>query len=324
MIDEVVPGLFRMEIPLPKNPLKYVNSYVIKDPDWNLVIDTGLNQDECYEAMIAGLAELSVDLEKTKFFITHLHADHFGLVDRLVKDPSQIFFSRPEMEIIESWSGWEPMVQYAALNGFPENLLRAAIDSHPGFKHKSGWVPGMKKMGDGDRIEIGDFSFTCVETPGHTLGHLCLYESRKKLLVSGDHILGDITPNIQCWSDRDNNLNDYLRSLDKVGQLDVELTLPGHRTVIRDVGARIEELKAHHGRRCDEVVSILSRSGKSAFETAAMMSWDLSGTWEDFPLPQKWFATAEATAHLRYLEEKDVLARNDENGHRTYHLKEAA
>ena len=129
--------------------------------------------------------------------------------------------------------------------------------------------------------------------------------------MSGDHVLGDITPNIQCWSDDDNPLRNYLASLDKVGKLDVELTLPGHRSLIRDLGGRIKELKDHHRDRCLEIETLLSDHGPmTAYETASKMSWDIDcKTWEDFPLPQKWFATAEATSHLRYLEEDGRLRR---------------
>ncbi|MEW6267071.1 MAG: MBL fold metallo-hydrolase [Thermodesulfobacteriota bacterium] len=319
MSEEVSPNLFRIQIPLPDNPLKFVNSYVIKGPDQTLVVDTGLNREECLAAMKAGLKELAVELDRVAFFITHLHADHFGLVARLAARPDQIYFSRPETEIIESWTGWEPMVQYAARNGFPEDLLRAALNSHPGYKYSAGWVPGMKILSDGDPIDIGDYHFVCVVTPGHTRGHICLYEPRKKILISGDHVLGDITPNIQCWSDVEDPLKDYLASLDKVGRLEVDLTLPGHRSLIHDLYHRIEELKEHHHHRADEVLTILRHGPRHAFDTAAGMTWDLAGAWDDFPLAQKWFATAEATAHLRYLEEAGEVYRETGEGKIIYH-----
>ncbi|MFH1138770.1 MAG: MBL fold metallo-hydrolase [Pseudomonadota bacterium] len=311
MFEEILPRLYRIEIPLPESPLKFVNSYLIKGPDRNLLVDTGLNRRECLEAMQAALSELEVDLDRTYFFITHLHADHFGLVIRLTKDANRIYFSRPETEIIESWTGWEPMVRYAAQNGFPEDQLRQALAAHPGFKYKSDWLPDMRTLVDGDRVEVGDYGFVCVETPGHTRGHICLHEPDKKILLSGDHILGDITPNIQCWSDDENPLKDYLTSLDKVGRLDVDLVLPGHRRVITDMRGRIKELRDHHQARCGEVEAILAARGPlTAYETASRMTWDINcRTWDDFPLAQKWFATAEATSHLRFLEEEGRLGR---------------
>ena len=311
MCEEILPNLFRLKIPLPDSPLKYLNSYVIKGADRNLIIDTGLNRRECLEAMQAGLSTLGIDLKASDIFITHLHADHFGLVAKLATDTSQVYFSRPEKELIESWEGFGPMIVYAGQNGFPENELQAALDKHPGAKFGSEWIPEMKLLEDGDEIRIGDYKFRCVVTPGHTLGHICLYEPDKKILVAGDHILIDITPNIQCWSDTQNPLKHYLASLEKVYSLKVDLTLPGHRRLIENHQARIEELKRHHADRLTEVLSILKAGAMHAFQVASQMTWDIdSESWDQFPVAQKWFATGEAISHLRYLEEEGQLVRN--------------
>jgi glyoxylase-like metal-dependent hydrolase (beta-lactamase superfamily II) len=275
MCEEVLPNLFRNKIPLPDSPLKYLNSYIIRDPERSLIIDTGLNRTECLEAMQKGLDTLGIDLSKSDIFITHLHADHFGLISKLAADSTNIFFSRPDKELMESWEGFGAMVEYAGQNGFPKNQLKAAIDKHPGAKYGSDWIPELKVLDDGDVIDVGAYHFKCVATPGHTIGHTCLYEQNKKILVAGDHILIDITPNIQCWSDTDNHLKHYLASLDKVYKLQVDLVLPGHRRLIDNHRARIEELKKHHARRLDEVLAILNKGSMSAFEVASHMSWDI-------------------------------------------------
>ena len=303
MCEEVLPNLFRIKIPLPESPLKYLNSYVIRDSERCLIIDTGLNRKECLEAMLAGLRKVDVDLAKSDLFITHLHADHFGLVAKLATESTNVFFSRPEKELMESWEGFETMIEYAGRNGFPENELRAALDKHPGAKYGTEWIPELKVLDDGDRIQVGDYRFQCIATPGHTMGHTCLYEPDKKILVAGDHILIDITPNIQCWSDEQNPLKHYLSSLDKTAGLPVDLVLPGHRRLISDHRDRIEELKNHHSQRLAEVITILGGGALTAFEVASRMTWDLKcDHWNDFPVAQKWFATGEAISHIRLLE----------------------
>lgn len=78
---------------------------MIKGPDRNLIIDTGLNRRECLEAIQAGLNEVGVDLKKTDFYITHNHADHCPLAATLFKDTSTIFINRPDKEQMESWTG---------------------------------------------------------------------------------------------------------------------------------------------------------------------------------------------------------------------------
>jgi glyoxylase-like metal-dependent hydrolase (beta-lactamase superfamily II) len=310
MCEEVLPGLFRNKIPLPDSPLKYLNSYIIKDSSRSLIVDTGLNRKECLDAMQKGLAALGIDLAQSDIFITHLHADHFGLVSKLATDTTNILFSRPEKELMESWEGFGAMVDYAARSGFPENELEAALDKHPGAKYGADWIPELKILDDGDRIDVADYHFKCVTTPGHTLGHTCLYDQDKKILLAGDHILIDITPNIQCWSDTANPLKDYLASLDKVHQLSVDLVLPGHRRLIDNPKARIEELKKHHAHRLDEVLNILKKGPLSAFQMAAHMTWDIAcESWDQFPVAQKWFALGEAISHLRYLEEDGSIVR---------------
>lgn len=314
-MEEIRPNLFRLPIPLPDSPLKYLNAYVITSEDRNLIVDTGLNRRVCFEAMQAGLRELNIDITRTDFFITHLHADHFGLVHRLVSDTSRIYFNRPDAELIESWEGFEPMIAFAGQNGFPHDELRAALEAHPGHKFGSDWVPELRLLKEGEIIPIGDYRFQCIETPGHTLGHTCLYEPSQKIFIAGDHMLIDITPNIQCWEDTQNPLKSYLNSLDKVSGLQVDIVLPGHRRVFKHFQQRIQELKQHHLIRLQEVERILGKvRPRNAFDVASRMKWDIkSESWDAFPIAQKWFATGEALAHLRYLEREGRVLQNREN-----------
>jgi len=311
MIETLAHNIFCIKIPLPDTPLKSLNSVVFRSKERNLIIDTGLNHDDCFNAMEQGLTELGIDRNKTDFLITHFHADHFGLLHRLITPDSRIYFNRPEAELMESWEGWEPMLESARVNGFPADKLRQALENHPGFKHGSMWKPGMRIINDNDEISAGDYTLRCIETPGHTLGHICLYEPLNRIFIAGDHVLGDITPNIQCWDEDENLLNDYLKSLDKVYDLEVDLVVPGHRTLFTDLKKRIDELKAHHMARLAEVELILSRNPCNAYKMASQMTWDIrAASWDDFPIAQKWFATGEAISHLHYLEQADRIEKH--------------
>lgn len=308
MIEEISANLYKIEIPLPGSPLKALNSYVIKNTERNLIVDTGWNQEECMQAMQAGLKELGVDVGRTDFFITHLHADHFGLVSDLIADTSKIYFNQPDADRFKSGFRLNEFLNFARLNGYPENELQKGLRSHPGLKFRAKENLAFHILKEGDTINIGEYAFRCVETPGHTWGHMCLYEPDKKIFVSGDHILNDITPNIQLWSDQWNPLKEYLASLDKVYGLDIELVLPGHRRIFKNCKERIQELKHHHQNRLDEIVSILGKGAMNAFRVASNMTWDIvSDSWDLFPVSQKWFATGEAIAHLKYLKENGII-----------------
>jgi glyoxylase-like metal-dependent hydrolase (beta-lactamase superfamily II) len=188
------------------------------------------------------------------------------------------------------------------LPGRSARFLQKALDTHPGFKYGPLLPLQFTEVYDGQKIDAGGYKFRCVETPGHSFGHTCLYETAHKILISGDHILSDITPNIQGWSDDWNPLGEYLKSLEKTEDLEVGLVLPGHRNIFFDMRGRIEELKEHHERRAEEVISILKEKPKTAYRVASEMTWDIvCDSFDAFPLAQKWFAAGEAIAHVSYL-----------------------
>ncbi len=312
IVEQIRDNLFRAEIPLPRNPLKATNSYIIKDKKRNLVIDTGMNRDECKKALSDAFRQLDLDLEHTDYFVTHLHADHVGLVAEFSAPDAAIFFNEPDAEILQRTDLWQLVSSLAGKHGFPEELVDAAIDSHPGQRYSPKGPVNFTMVKDGDLLTYGGYELHCVTTPGHTRGHTCLYEPDQKLFFSGDHILGDITPNISTWLETSNPLAEYFISLDRVYNLDISLVLPGHRSLIRDCQQRIDQLKEHHRQRLAEVLEIIREIGQgSAFEIAAGMTWDLvADSWDDFPLMQKWFATGEALAHVHYLEYEDKLKRS--------------
>ncbi|MBU1195590.1 MAG: MBL fold metallo-hydrolase [Proteobacteria bacterium] len=309
MIEEVLPNIYRIEVPLPGNPLKSVNSYLLVSPERNLVIDTAFNQPECLEVLKQAYDELKLDLDRTDFFATHLHADHQGLIATFAQPGAKTYMGKPDALRVEDQSGWKKMLNAAAMSGFSQEMLQTAIDNHPGHKHGPEHDMKWDHVVEGDTITVGDYTLTCLETPGHTWGHICLYEAGKKILFSGDHILGDITPNIQVWSLDDDPLQSYMTSLDKIASLEIALTLPGHRTMIPDCRKRVAELKEHHRNRCNEVIDILKNGSCHAVQTASQMTWDIrAASWDAFPLMQQWFATGEALAHLRFLENKGFVS----------------
>jgi glyoxylase-like metal-dependent hydrolase (beta-lactamase superfamily II) len=306
-MEEILPTLYKIEIPLPGSPLKATNSYVIKGTERSLIVDTGWNREDCREAFVSGLKECRVDLQQADFFITHMHADHSGLVSTLATEGARVYFGRADAEILRfiTHEHWEKMIDFANKCGFPREEMERAVGNHPGRRYSPNNSLNFYILKDGDKIAIGDYLFECVETPGHTPGHICLYEPDKRVFICGDHVLFDITPNITLSSEERNPLKEYLMSLDKVYDLDAELVLPGHRSIFRNQKERIRELKQHHRTRLEEIVSILSKAKQNAFQIASQMTWDIGyKSWDLFPPAQKLFAFGEALAHLKYLEEE--------------------
>lgn len=323
VINRVYSNVYRIEVPLPQNPLRATNSYVIKGQDRNLIIDTGFNLPECMNAMRSGLNELDVSLRETDFFITHMHSDHLDLLWALPTASSTIYLSKPDAETVRSSDKWVEVRRYfSRISGFPEDVFQEVIEKYSPHRHRRGDPPKFTTVKEGDKIGVNEFVFECVETPGHSEGHMCLYESKRKILFSGDHILNDISPNISLWQYDWNPLKSYLESLDKMCKFDVELVLPGHRSFFKDCKKRIEELKSHHQIRIKEISSILGNEGKDAFNIASEMSWDMTyESWDLFPPPQKLFATTEALSHLKYLEDKGLILRQMDGQRMLFSLK---
>lgn len=306
-------------MPLPGNPLKGLNTYLVKGPERNLLIDTGFNQEECRTALFDGLKSLEATLDETDIFITHMHADHCGLVSAAATEKNTVYCGEVDAERI-NWSllpdFWSENLAFTGSYGFPLRELGTALMKHPGQKYSPDSEHDFAIVREGDIIEAGDYRFVIVETPGHTPGHICLYEPEGKILISGDHILGNITPNITMfYKGLTDPLGQYLRSLDKIDQMEIDIVLPGHRGVINDVHKRIAELKRHYEKRLHEVLTVLGDDVMTAYQVASGITWDLTYTsWDQFPLEQMWFATGEAISHLEHLRHQNKVRRLDCEG----------
>jgi glyoxylase-like metal-dependent hydrolase (beta-lactamase superfamily II) len=324
MIEEIASDFYRVEIPLPDTLLKFVNSYIIRDRRRNLIIDTGMYNNECLKGMEKALAKLDIDLARTDFFITHCHGDHVGLVTRLIREGSIVYVNELDAQIIAKIKTGVILHEIRAflqMSGFPEKDPKKILP--PRVKEEFSPLESLPLRFADDRnvIERGEYRFTCVRTPGHSKGHMCLYEPDKKFLIAGDHILKNITPGIQGRVDGENPLKEYLSSLDKIYALDVETVLPGHRAIFGNCKTRIEEIKEHHHQRNKEVLAILQQGRKTIYEVASQMTWNVDcDSWDSFPVVQSFFATGEAFAHLRFLEETGEIERKTDGQAVLYQL----
>jgi glyoxylase-like metal-dependent hydrolase (beta-lactamase superfamily II) len=318
-IKEVASEIFRIQIPMPNEALKSINSYIVRGRERSLIIDTGLNRNQSYQVIQEGLSALGITPEKTDIFLTHMHGDHIGLVQRMWTPRCKVYLNRLEIQSVQEFFNFDSvitnMTQYYIKHGFPAENVNLMIER---FHIEKDSIIRRSKLNyhpvdDEDQIEVGDRSFVCIHTPGHSDGHTCLYESKEKLLISGDHILGDITPGVMCVSDETNPLLAFLESMAKVEKLDVSLILPGHRRLVTNPQKRINEIALHHKGRIEEIIHHLQGRTMTAYEVASKIKWNLPyKIWEDIPNDQKWLATGEALAHLRYLEDLGKIQRTDD------------
>ena len=217
MIEHICaePDIYRIEVPLPHNPLRYLNSYVVRGRDRFLVIDTGFNRPECREALFSGLASLHVDLARTDLFLTHLHADHTGLVGDFSRSGSRIYMHPDDYQyLVDSADGstWRYAEEKFMAEGMPPEEIKNQF-SNQARKYSPDPSFTVRAVRDGERIQLAGTEFQVIHTPGHTKGLCCLYIPEKEIIFTSDHILFDITPNIQYWYHMPDALERYLKEI---------------------------------------------------------------------------------------------------------------
>jgi glyoxylase-like metal-dependent hydrolase (beta-lactamase superfamily II) len=273
-ISEAAPGIFRIVVPLPIPDVESMNSYVIVDTDRNLLVDPGMAHPASIDFMEKAIRHLNVDLERTDFFITHHHLDHFGAVSRLLSGTSRIYMSKPEAEFIERVVSGEVLEELAALfetMGFTEMKPMDLFSQFYGDEYRQRCVWPFQHVADGDIIVRGGRRFTCLVSSGHSIAHCCLYESKHGILISGDQI----TPGVQFLVDRPNPLNDHFQSLAQLRGMDVKRVLPGHGSPFNNHRKRIDLLQAHHLGRIEAVYSVLGKDGKDAYQVTLALDGKL-------------------------------------------------
>ncbi len=323
MTMEVAPGIFQVILPLPGFALKAINAYLIRGDDGWLLVDCGWNTFPVFDALQSTLAELNISFKDIRqIVVTHIHPDHFGMVGRLVELCGCSYaISETEARLIEPrYVHMDNLLvdlgNFLGKHGVPADEVAALkTASMPVLRFVAPALPETLLKG-GEVIEAGKYRFKVLFTPGHSPGHICLYDSNSGVLLAGDQVLWRQTPNVSLHAQQQGNpLLDFLESLRLLDTLDVSLVLPGHDETSRDLHGRVRELLEHHARRNEEVLQILNREAMTAYEVAPKIGWVTSAAaWQKMPSLDKRFALHETLAHLEYLTSLSMVHKIAANG----------
>ena len=269
------------------------------------------------------MRQLGLTADNTDIFLTHLHSDHTGNAAYLAGEGFNILMGRTDHRVVTMPEQEKHRETHARFlrEGMPKEDLDLWSAQTPAIKFAPGAFPA-RELDDGDVLCYGGYELRCLATPGHTPGHLCLFDEKRKLIFLGDHVLFDISPNICAWNGVPDSLGDYLRSLELMKSLDIETALPAHRArgevTLRE---RAQQLIEHHRLRLNEAERLVHENpGVTAYELAGLMTWRIRAkNWTDFPPSQKGFAFGETLAHLDTLLASGAIERLfGENGIVTY------
>ena len=320
MTEQITRNIYKIDIPFINNPLGNLNSYFVSGSERNLLIDTGYNSSDCYKFLLEGLNELNADMDKTDIFLTHHHGDHSGLSAVISRPGTRILISAQDADILLRHQTYEEFNEsrlfFIAQGLTDDDFNKMGRRPGPSRIYEPNTAPDYARLNNGDKLNYGGYEFECILSPGHTAGHMCLYEKENKLMILGDHVLFDISPNITASKSFESSLSTYLESLKKFKNYDVDIPLPAHRGVSSTMHERIDELLAHHADRLSETQDIVdSNCGLTAYDVAGYLTWNIrANSWDEFPIAQKWFALGETISHLNYLLERDLIKRSLKSG----------
>jgi glyoxylase-like metal-dependent hydrolase (beta-lactamase superfamily II) len=310
-MTEVTPGIHWIKLPtlLEESDSVHVNVYLIQGDSGFLLVDAGWNTPESFDALRRQMSEIGADIQDiSQIVVTHIHPDHYGQAGTLKRlSGAGLTLHDAEKGFIESRyinmdKFSEQIARWLVINGAPPDDLLDFKNATAGLENCIVPTNPDATLHGGETIATSRFTFQVLWTPGHSPGHICLYEPEKKILIAGDHILPTITPNISRQPDsRENALGDYLNSLESLKQLDVGLVLPGHEYPFTGFRPRIEELIRHHEARNLEILATLKSEAKTACQIAREITWGITADWDDIPSFHQRLAISETLAHLELM-----------------------
>jgi glyoxylase-like metal-dependent hydrolase (beta-lactamase superfamily II) len=150
---------------------------------------------------------------------------------------------------------------------------------------------------------VGDTEFRAIATPGHTRDHVSYYFVKEGLLLSGDHVLPEITPNLSpdLFSPGFRPLRSFLDSLSRIEALPAQKVYPAHGDPFSNLAERIEEIKTHHAVRKGLAYESVKRGPRTTFE----VSRDIFGN--DLPDFDRFLALNETYVHLIELVHEEAV-----------------
>ncbi|MGD0779309.1 MAG: MBL fold metallo-hydrolase [Dehalococcoidales bacterium] len=310
-MPEIYPGIHWLKLPITmeQSDLTHVNVYLIKGVKGYLLVDSGWNTDESFTTFHNYLLKHGIGFQDIKqILVTHVHPDHYGMAGRIKQlSGAEIIMHYIEKDYIRpryiDMNELLNLTDKALIaNGASEKEMEVLRDATLGLENYIVPTQPDTTLHDGETIKTGLFSFRVIWTPGHSSGHLCLYEPEKKILLSGDHILPKITPNVGLHPQSiENPLGRYIESLQQIRKLDIELTLPGHDQPFKNPRARIDEIIHHHNNRNQEILGTLELGAKTAYKIAQEITWGNNSGWNDLPPFHQRMAVFETLAHLEMM-----------------------
>ena len=262
--ERVLPGVYRLRLPLPWPGVPHCNAWAVAAAGGVVLFDTGMHQPGSLAHLEGALAMCGLGLGDVRLLVcTHAHSDHYGQAATIVERTGCELWMHPNHEHMLRWAedpdaALERRLEIARQSGVPaEPLRRYAAERGSIDSGIAGIVEPDRPLLNGVTVETDLGPWVAYETPGHAPSHVCLFQPERRLLISGDHLLGRISPYFDYGYSPD-PAGEFLHSLTVVEGLGARLCLAGHGRTFADVQAHIAGNRQLVGEHLDKLLSVLS------------------------------------------------------------------
>ena len=270
--ERVLPGLWRLRLPLPWPGVPHCNAWAIASGPGIVLVDTGMHEPGSLAQLERAMDQVNLRLEHVRLLAcTHAHSDHWGQAAPIMERAGCELWMHPNHAHATASAG-DPhaalarRLEVGRQSGVPPQALaeyaERAKDIPSGVARV---VEPDHALVDGVTIETDLGVWTAYETPGHAPSHVCLFAPERRLLISGDHVLGRISLFYDYGYSPD-PVGEFLHSLDTVDALDARLALSGHGKPFVDVHAHIEGNRQLVAERLEAVLTAVGGEPKTALQ----------------------------------------------------------
>ena len=293
--------VFELRLPIPFED-GLVNVFLFPDGDEADLLDCGMNTDDSVDAIRAAVKQVGAKRLR-RLVVTHIHPDHYGAAGVFADGVglADLYLHRLEVPLVQPrYVELEHLISevrtYLLVNGVPEDESDVLSNSQRALSAIVKPATPAVQLDGAETLELGRRRLRVEWTPGHSPGHICLYDEGEKILFAGDHMLPDLSPNIGLHpQSTPDPLHEYLDGLRRLAGYDPSVILPAHGRPFTGASSRVATLVAHHKKRLDQIEAIIARGERTAWEVAL----ELWGPRDN--LYEKRLALQEGLAHLQAL-----------------------
>jgi glyoxylase-like metal-dependent hydrolase (beta-lactamase superfamily II) len=309
--ERVLPGIWRLRLPLPWPGVPHCNAWALAAGDGVVLVDTGVHEPGSMGHLERALEQVGLRVEHVRLVVcTHAHADHCGQAATIAERAGCEIWMHPASEhLFKAAEDLEATIarriEVARASGVPDEPLRRwgeqRASSGPLVKFP---LEVDRELVPGVEVQTDLGTWQVVHTPGHAPSHVCLHQPDRRLLLSGDHLLGRVSLYFDMGYVPD-PVGDFLGSLDRVEALDARLALSGHGRPFTDVPGHIDANRGLVNERLDQLVALLGDGPSTAFDLAPRLFGaefgEATGAWL-FTETLAFLVHLEATGRAKRLE----------------------